>query len=99
LKIRYENNDILKNGSSKQGVEKIYLSNGINKSISNFRETIPLKSRKINAEYELPKYKYFKYPNSIFDINIRENNLICKSNADTKLFKISPLASFITLFL
>jgi antitoxin component YwqK of YwqJK toxin-antitoxin module len=32
----------LKNGLSKKGVEKIYLSNGINKGIANFRETIPL---------------------------------------------------------
>jgi hypothetical protein len=39
----------LKSGLSKKGVEKFYISNGINKSISNFRETIPLK-------YIVPKY-------------------------------------------
>jgi hypothetical protein len=32
----------LKNGLTKKGVENFYLSNGTNKSISNFRETIPL---------------------------------------------------------
>jgi hypothetical protein len=30
----------------KKGVENFYLSNGINKSISNFRETIPLRKLK-----------------------------------------------------
>jgi hypothetical protein len=32
----------LKNGLNKKGVEILYLCNGINKSISNFREAIPL---------------------------------------------------------
>jgi hypothetical protein len=31
-----------KNGLSKKGVENLYQSNDTNKSISNFRETIPL---------------------------------------------------------
>jgi hypothetical protein len=42
----YENDDKLKNGLSKKGVEYFYLSNDTNESIANFRETIPL----INAE-------------------------------------------------
>jgi hypothetical protein len=33
----------------KKGVENIYLSSGTNKGISNFRETIPLKSGLENA--------------------------------------------------
>jgi hypothetical protein len=42
IKTQYNNNndDIFKNGYSKKGVE--FQSSGINKSISNFRETIPL---------------------------------------------------------
>jgi hypothetical protein len=42
-KIRHENSDKFKNGLSKKGVEYFYLSNDTNKSIENFRETIPLK--------------------------------------------------------
>jgi hypothetical protein len=34
---------LLKNGSNKKCVENIFLSSGTNNSISNFRETIPLK--------------------------------------------------------
>jgi hypothetical protein len=41
-KIRHENGDKFKNGLSKNGVEYFYLSNDTNKSIANFRETIPL---------------------------------------------------------
>jgi hypothetical protein len=41
-KIRHENIDKFKNGLSKKGVEYFYLSNDTNKSIANFRETIPL---------------------------------------------------------
>jgi hypothetical protein len=41
-KIRHENDDIFKNGLSKQGVESFELSSRTNKSIANFRETIPL---------------------------------------------------------
>jgi hypothetical protein len=41
-KIRHENGDKFKNGLSKKGVEYFYLSNDTNKSIANFRETIPL---------------------------------------------------------
>jgi hypothetical protein len=41
MKIQYENVDILKNGFGKKGVENFYQSNDTNKSISNFRETIP----------------------------------------------------------
>jgi hypothetical protein len=40
-KIRPENVDIFKNRWEK-GVANFYLYNGINKSIANFRETIPL---------------------------------------------------------
>jgi hypothetical protein len=40
-KILDENDDILKSGYNKKGVENIYLSSSTNKSISNFRETIP----------------------------------------------------------
>jgi hypothetical protein len=39
-----------KNGLSKKGVEKLYLSNGSNKSISNFRETIHLKEPSIEEK-------------------------------------------------
>jgi hypothetical protein len=42
-KIRHEN-DIFKNALSKKGLEYFGLSNGTNKSIANFRETIPLKA-------------------------------------------------------
>jgi hypothetical protein len=41
-KIRHENGDKFKNGLSKKGVEYFKLSNDTNKSIANFRETIPL---------------------------------------------------------
>jgi hypothetical protein len=41
-KIRHENGDIFKNGLSKKGVEYFKLSSDTNKSIANFRETIPL---------------------------------------------------------
>jgi hypothetical protein len=43
VKIQHDNDNILKNGYSKKGNENFYLSSGTNKSISNFRETIPLK--------------------------------------------------------
>jgi hypothetical protein len=39
------NGDKFKNGLSKKGVENFYLSNDTNKSIANFRETIPLNRR------------------------------------------------------
>jgi hypothetical protein len=39
-KIRHENDDIFKNALSKEGLEYFLLSNGTNKSIANFRETI-----------------------------------------------------------
>jgi hypothetical protein len=35
---------MFKNGLSKTDAEKCYLSNGTNKSIASFRETIPLKA-------------------------------------------------------
>jgi hypothetical protein len=38
-------NDTFKNGFKKKGVDNFYLSNDTNKSITHFRETIPLKSR------------------------------------------------------
>jgi hypothetical protein len=40
--MRHENDDIFKNALSKKGLEYFKLSNGTNKSIANFRETIPL---------------------------------------------------------
>jgi hypothetical protein len=41
-KICHENGDKFKNGLSKKGVEFFLLSIDTNKSIANFRETIPL---------------------------------------------------------
>jgi hypothetical protein len=40
-----ENDNIFKNGENKKSLESFYLSNDVNKSMSNFRETIPLKGR------------------------------------------------------
>jgi hypothetical protein len=45
-KIRHENGDKFKNGLSRKGVECVWLSNDANKSIANFRETIPLNMSK-----------------------------------------------------
>jgi hypothetical protein len=42
-KICHEKADKFKNGLSKKGVKYFYLSNDTNKSITNFRETIPLR--------------------------------------------------------
>jgi hypothetical protein len=41
-KIHYENVDAFKNGLSEKDVDNFYQSNATNKSISNFREIIPL---------------------------------------------------------
>jgi hypothetical protein len=47
-KIRHENGNKFKNGLSKKGLEYFYLYNDTNKSIANFRETIPLSSIFLN---------------------------------------------------
>jgi hypothetical protein len=39
----------LKTDKVKEGIESFYLSSGTNKSISNFRETIPLTTQYITA--------------------------------------------------
>jgi hypothetical protein len=49
-KIRHENGDIFKNGLSKKGVAYFCLSNDTNKSIANFRETIPLSTGQVDLD-------------------------------------------------
>jgi hypothetical protein len=60
-KSRHENDDIFKNALSKKGLEYFKLSNGTNKSIANFRETIPLNEHLRSCE---SKYKQVVAPES-----------------------------------